>query len=73
MIRDDSELHRTQGQVEAFENAMPSLRQRTFEKDPLGFRLTGAAYAEEIATLRASIDEYIGLSSLRAQMAAEID
>jgi hypothetical protein len=35
MIRDDHELHRTQEQVVRFENALLSLRQQTFEKDPL--------------------------------------
>jgi hypothetical protein len=65
MIRDDHELHRTQEQVVRFENALLSLRQKTFERDPQGFRLTAAAYADEIATLRASIDEYIGLKAVR--------
>jgi len=32
MIRDDHELHRTQEQVVRFENALLSLRQKTFEK-----------------------------------------
>jgi hypothetical protein len=45
MIRDDHEVHRTQEQVVRFENALLSLRQKTFEKDPQGFRLTAAAYA----------------------------
>jgi hypothetical protein len=42
-----------------------SLRQQIFEKDPQGFRVTAAAYADEIATLRAGIDEYIGLKAVR--------
>jgi hypothetical protein len=65
MIRDDNELHRTQEQVVRFENALLSLRHQIFEKDPQGFRLSAAAYADEIATLRASIDEYIGLRAVR--------
>jgi len=65
MIKDDNELHRTQEQVVRFENALLSLRQRIFETDRLGFRLTAAAYADEIATLRANIDEYIGLKVVR--------
>jgi hypothetical protein len=65
MIRDDNELHRTQEQVVRFENALLSLRHQILEKDPQGFRLTAAAYADEIATLRASIDEYIGLKAVR--------
>jgi hypothetical protein len=65
MISDDNELHRTQQQVVRFENALLTLRQEIFEKDPQGFRLTAAAYADEIAALRASIDEYIGLKAVR--------
>lgn len=65
MIKDDNELHRTQEQVVRFENALLSLRQETFEKDPQGFRVTAASYADEIATLRARIDEYIGLQTIR--------
>lgn len=62
MIANDIELSGTREQLLELEKALLSLRNRVYHQNPDRYRLLAESYIVEIKTLRARVDEYLGIS-----------
>lgn len=71
MIRDDEDLAIVRKQVAHVENALAALRREFEPRNKDNYRVFAEPYVDQILVLRAEIDEYIGLTSARALIAAD--
>jgi DNA anti-recombination protein RmuC len=63
MIDTDQQLRLVQEQLSRAEAALASLRETVRTKSEERYRLMAEAYVEQIRTLRAEIDEYLGITA----------
>ena len=63
MIRNHNQLALTRKQLERAEDALVSLHQRVYEKNPRNYTIFAESYIDMILQLRAEIDAFLGIGA----------
>ena len=63
MIRNHNQLALTRKQLERAEDALVSLHERVYEKNPRNYAIFAESYIDMIKQLRAEIDAFLGIDA----------
>jgi hypothetical protein len=66
MIANDEQFDVVREQIGRLERALQSLAREVRPKNPRQFEILAQGYVDQLATLRAEVDEYLGIAALKS-------
>ena len=66
MIANDEQFDIVREQIARLERALQSLAREVRPKNPRQFEIFAQGYVDQLATLRAQVDEYLGIAAVKS-------